>query len=296
MARIDAHQHYWDITQVFPVDRLPWFMGQLTYGWKEAGLTSLNRSYLPVELEPQLASKEISRTILINVIHSPGETEWLLKLAQNTESIAGVVGWVNLAQPAQLVQRDLESLSGASKLVGLRHLAQFETDEEWLLRPDVIAGLTILQQRGLPFDLLLTPEQLKVVPQLSEKLPDLDMVINHLAKPYIKDRKLKPWADDMRLAAQNPRVFCKLSGMITEADHKLWTPDDLTPYVETVLEAFGPNRVMYGSDWPVCTLAGSYDQVYEALLYNLRKVLGRLDEKTEQAIFHDSAAHFYRLN
>lgn len=294
MERIDAHQHYWDIDQVFPVDGMPWFLGAVTYGWRPAGLAALDRSLLPLDLEPALAAKGIAGTILVNAIHSLGETRWMLDLARRHRSIEGVVGWVNLAQPAELVAQDLDQFALDATLVGIRHLAQFEPDERWHLRPDVLAGLRVLAQRGVPYDLLLKPSQLGHVPELSEKLPDLNMVVDHLAKPDIKHGTLEPWARDIRRAARNPRLFCKLSGMITEADHQRWTPADLTPYVETVLEAFGTDRVMYGSDWPVCTLAASYDRVYDALLDNLRRILGDLDGETERAIFRDNALRFYR--
>lgn len=295
METIDAHQHYWDNRRVFPVNGYPWFLGAVSYGWKQAGLDVLDRSFLPDDLAPQIAAHGVTRTVLINVLHSAAETEWMLSLADAHPSIAGVVGWINLAQPVELVARDLERVRSHPKLVGIRHLAQFEPDEEWLLRSDVLAGFAVLEKAGVPYDLLLKPSQLRCVPVLSEKLPDLYMVIDHLAKPDIKNRVLAPWAQDIHLAAQNPRVFCKLSGMITEADHQRWTPDDLVPYVATVLEAFGTDQVMYGSDWPVCTLAGSYDRAFSACVYTLEKVVGGLSQEVERAIFRENAIRFYKL-
>jgi L-fuconolactonase len=296
IARIDAHQHYWDIDQVFPVDSLPWFLGAVSYGWKQAGLDQLNHSRLPDDLEPQAAAAGVRHTVLVNAIHSLGETEWMLKLAQARPSIAGVVGWINLAQPTERVRLDLARFLDHSKLVGIRHLAQFEPEESWLLRPDVLAGLSVLQAAKVPYDLLLKPSQLELVPNLAEQLPDLDLVIDHLAKPNIRDDARQPWATHLRSAAQNPRVWCKLSGMITEADHQRWQPSDLTFYIETALNAFGIERVMFGSDWPVCTLAGSYQQVCDALAQSLTEIMGQLDETAERLIFHDNAARFYRLS
>jgi L-fuconolactonase len=293
LPRIDAHQHYWDVASTFPAGEGTWFLGAVSYPWKYAELPELDRSFLPEELEPQLAEAGIGRTILVNVLHSPAETRWMLDLAGSHPSVAGVVGWLNLAQPVELVAADLDALRQDAKLVGIRHLTQFEPDARWLLRPDVISGLKVLERAGVPFDLLLTPAQLAAVPELSHRLPDLAMVIDHLAKPQIRDRVREPWASQIRAAAENPRLHCKLSGLVTEADLERWTPDDLPPYVEVVVEAFGPGRLMYGSDWPVCTLAASYRQVYESLAYSLAKLSVNLEEEAGRAIFCENAARFY---
>jgi L-fuconolactonase len=172
---------------------------------------------------------------------------------------------------------------------------QFDQEEHWLLRPDVIESLRMLSAAGLAYELLLHPAQLPDVPRLSERVPDLNLVIDHLAKPKIKDGILEPWASDMRAAAQNPRLFCKLSGMVTEADPQHWQRRDLRPYVETVLDAFGVERVMFGSDWPVCTLAASYGRVYEALAQNLSDILGGMPDEVDAAVFGGNAARFYKL-
>ncbi len=295
MDKIDAHQHYWDMTKKFRYEPYPEFMGMITYGWKEAGLDSLDRSFLPKDLEPQMAAVGCTRSILVNAINVPDETAWMLDLADYHDSIAGVVGWVDLTRPVEQVASSLEALRTHPKLVGIRHLSQFEPDDDWLLRPNVVAGLGVLARMDVPYDLLINPVQLSRVPRLSEQCPDLNMVIDHLAKPYIKRGALEPWARDMQAAAANPRLYCKLSGMITEADAQNWKNDDLVPYVEVVLKAFGVERVMYGSDWPVATLAGSYAQVHDALRYCLERILGTMSETVEQAIFHNNAARFYSL-
>lgn len=296
MDKIDAHQHYWDMTQKFRYEPYPEFLGMITYGWTEAGLPALDRSFLPEDLEPQMAAVGCTRSILVNAINVPGETDWMLKLADRHDSIAGVVGWIDLTQPVELVASNLESLRQHPKLVGIRHLAQFEPDDAWLVRPDVVEGLNTLARMRVPYDLLVNPVQLACVPQLSEDCPDLDMVIDHLAKPYIKRGEREPWSHGIQAAAANPRMYCKLSGMITEADAQNWKNDDLVPYVEVVLKAFGIERVMYGSDWPVATLAGSYAQVYNALMYCLERLLGTVSDTVERAVFHDNAARFYHLN
>jgi L-fuconolactonase len=276
-AIIDAHQHYWEV-------------GRFDYGWDRQGLPALDRDFLPADLEPQLEAAHVARTILVQVLHTADETEWMLALAGAHSSIAGVVGWVDLTQDPETVAGDLEALRRDPRLVGIRHLVHEEADDDWLVRDDVLRGLSVLEAMDVPFDLLLRPRHLAHVPTLSARLPRLRMVIDHIAKPEIAQRRREPWRSDMLAAAANPNVWCKLSGMITEADLASWIPADLAPYVEATLEAFGPERLMYGSDWPVCTLAGSYDRVIGAL----RSVLGDADASVESLIFAESAVRFYR--
>jgi L-fuconolactonase len=277
--RIDAHQHYWD-TNAFD------------YGWARAGLPALERPFLPAELGPQLARAGIDRTVVVQVLHTLDETWWLLDLARSTPSIAGVVGWIDLQAPADEVETNLEALRREPNLVGIRHLVHEERDDEWLARPAVIHGLGVLERHDVPYDLLLRPRHLHHLPHLSERLPRLRMVIDHIAKPLIREGRMEPWAADFRAAAANPNVWCKLSGMITEADHAAWSPEDLAPYVEVALDAFGVERLMFGSDWPVCTLAGTYGQVVGAL----RTVLGSIDPEVEARLFGGSAARFYGID
>ena len=272
-----------------------WVVGAVTYPWKQLGLEPLDHSFLPADLEPQMAALGVSRSVLENALNNVGETRWMLELAAAHHSIAGVVGWLDLTLPPDWVEAALADLASNPKLVSLRHLVEFEPDDDWLLRPQVIAGLRVLKRRNMAYDLLLKPRHLKCVLALSEQVPGLRMVIDHLAKPDIKNGALNPWRADLAAAAQNPRLFCKLSGMVTEADHAGWKPDDFVPFVEAALRAFGVERLMFGSDWPVCTLAGSYEQVHSAVHYALRQILGSLDEATERALFRDNAIRFYRL-
>ena len=278
MPIIDAHQHYWKVDQ-------------FDYGWTRQGVPSLDRDYLPDELEPQLERNGVEGTVLVQVLHTERETRWMLDLARNHPSIAGVVGWVDLTQPTDAIARRLEALRRDPRLVGIRHLVHEEADVDWLRRADVVRGLAVLEAQDVPFDLLLRPPHLRHVPWLSERLPRLRMVIDHIAKPRIRDRAMQPWAAEIEAAAANPNVWCKVSGMITEADHRTWTAEDLAPYVATTMRAFGPDRLMFGSDWPVCTLAGSYDRVLAAL----RQVLGGGDRATESRIFDGSVRAFYGL-
>lgn len=278
MLVVDAHQHYWDVSR-------------FDYGWTRQGLPLLDREYGPAELEPQLAAAGVVRSVAVQVLHDPGETRWLLGLAHVHQSIAGVVGWVDLEQDPEEVSKALEDLRTDPKLVGIRHLVHEEPDTDWLMRPRVLDGLAVLERAGVPFDLLLRPQHLRHVPRLSERLPALRMVVDHLAKPLIKNRVTEPWARELRDAAANPNVLCKVSGLVTEADHRRWRPADLAPFVEGAMESFGPARVMYGSDWPVCTLAASYADVVGAL----RDVLGDADPSVEAQLFGHNAVSFYGL-
>jgi L-fuconolactonase len=296
MPIIDAHQHYWQLGKMFREREQHWFMGGVTYAWREAGLDALNHDFMPADLEPQLALIGCERTVLVQVLNNLDETRWYLSLAQQRASIAGVVGWVDLTQPTETLTSTLNDLRRTDQLCGIRHLVEFEPDDDWLLRFDALNGLRVLATLGISYDLLLRPHHLSRVPALSEKLPELPMVIDHLAKPDIKQHISEPWRTNLQRAATNPRLYCKLSGMITEADVNAWKPAHLAPYVEATLQAFGVERVMYGSDWPVCTLAGTHAQTHHALREALQQVLGGLDAQIEQAIFHDNAARFYRLH
>ena len=293
--RLDAHQHYWDPARTFPASGETWSLGGLSYAWQQAGLIELDRAFLPAELEPQLCDAGIDQSILVNVLNSAGETQWMLELAAAHDSIAGVVGWVDLRQAPEVIDAELSALTQDSKLVGIRHLGEFESDPRWLLRDDVIAGLEVLERRGLPFDLLLSVDQLELVPALSERLPRLPMVIDHLAKPLIRQGVYEPWRSHLHAAASNPLVHCKLSGMVTEADRQSWQTNDLVPYVEAGLEAFGSQRVMYGSDWPVCTLAATYAQVHRNLLDCLEQVAGGREPLDEAGILANNAVEFYGI-
>lgn len=291
---VDAHQHYWDPKQTFPLDG-SWFFGAVGYPWRQVGLPQLDRAFLPEDLGGLIESARVAKTVAVQAIHGSGETEWLLRLAEQHENIAGVVGWLDLRQPSELVERDLTHINHP-RLVGIRHMAQFESDKRWLLRSEVVGGLQVLARAGMAFDLLITPDQLTHVPELSDAVPDLDMVIDHLAKPPIRTRALEPWASRLRLAASNPRLYCKLSGMVTEADHAKWQVGDLLPYIEVALEAFGPDRLIFGSDWPVCMLAGSYQQVYDALSDSLDALLGPQARTARHGIYCTNAVRFYHLD
>lgn len=275
--RIDSHQHFWK------ADR-----GD--YHWMSPAAPVLCRDYLPADLQPSLKKNKIDKTILVQAAQTVAETDFLLELAGQNDFIAGVIGWLDLDSPQ--FARELEMYAKKPKFLGIRPMLQDLPDDEWILRPRVIEALKLVAERELPFEFLTYTRHLPHVLTVLETVPGLRAVLDHVSKPEIKNRKLEPWRSLMARVAKHPNLYCKLSGMITEADHKTWIPDDLRPYVEHVLDCFGVDRVMFGSDWPVCLLAGSYDQVAAALQ---AVVQPRLDKQGELAVFGENAARFYKL-
>ena len=274
--RIDSHQHYWDV-------------GRLDYPWMPPGPSVLRRNYLPEDLEPVLADRHFDGTVVVQANVVMEETWWLLDLAARHESIRGVVAWVDLTDPA--LGATLDQCRRHAKFKGVRHIVHDEPDLRWLLREDVVRGLNELARRGIPYDLLLRPPHLTLMPELADRVPGLRMVIDHIAKPLIAARETEPWARDMEIAARIPGMHCKLSGMITEADHTQWKPGDLRPYVQHVLKLFGPDRLMFGSDWPVCKLAGSWKQALAAFT----QACGPLPQTEREKILGGTAMRFYQL-
>lgn len=275
---IDAHQHFWQLSQPFD------------YQWLDTpGLEPIRRDFLPADLAPRLEAAGVQRSVFVQTQHNVAENRWVLGLAEQHDFIAGVVGWVDLA--SESCEAQLLEFKDHPKFVGVRHVTQDEPDDDFIVRPDVVRGLKVLERHGVPFDLLFYVKHLKHAAPLAEMLPELPLVIDHLAKPRIKEGVTAGWREDLQAAARHPNVYCKLSGMVTEADWQQWQPADLRPYVETALEAFGPARCMFGSDWPVCELAASYQQVHDAL----REITGQLGAGELQQIFGGTASRFYGL-
>ena len=273
---IDSHQHFWQV-------------GRFDYPWMSADNQTLYRDYVPADLEPLLKDCGVRRTVLVQASNSLAETRWLLELAERHEFIAGVVGWVDLTS-AQVVEQ-VAAFSTHPKFKGVRHLVESEPSDDWLARADVLRGLDALAAQGVAYDLLVHTRHLRHVLTVAERCPNLPLVIDHLAKPPIAAGEITEWSREMKAVAQIPGIHCKLSGLVTEADHARWTQADLTPYVECALEWFGPARLMIGSDWPVCLLASSYDTALDAY----QELLAGLNEHERQAILADNAARFYRL-
>jgi L-fuconolactonase len=274
--RIDAHQHFWDLAR-------------LDYPWMPPGESVLRKNYLPEDLAPILDANRFDGTVVVQANVVIEETWWLLDLAAQYELIRGVVAWVDLTDAE--IGHTLDRCQRHPKLKGVRHLVHDEPDNQWLLRHDVISGLRELARRNIPFDLLLRPPHLPFIPKLAEQVPDLRMVIDHIAKPLIATHEIEPWARDMENVSKIPGMHCKLSGMVTEADHKTWKPDDLRPYVQHVLSLFAPDRLMFGSDWPVCLLAGSWKQVLAAFT----QACGPIPSEQRELILGETATRFYAL-
>jgi len=274
--RIDAHQHYWDPAAI-------------DYFWMPKDHPILSRAYAPPDLEPILERNNFDGSVVVQAAHDPREAAWMLDLADQHPSILGVVAWADLT--AATLPHTLDTLQSRPKFKGIRHLVQDEPDVNWLLRDDVIAGLRELARRGIPYDILVKPPQLHVVEPLVDKVPDLPVVIDHIAKPYIADGIFDGWAQQMEAIAKIPHVHVKLSGMITEAKHDSWKMEDLQPYIQHVYRLFGATRLMFGSDWPVCTLAGSWKQVLAAFT----QALGPIDKELREQLMGGTAARFYRL-
>lgn len=275
--RIDCHQHFWKASRG-------------DYHWMGPAVPALCRDYLPPDLQPLLKKNKIDKTILVQAAQTTAETDFLLELAVQYNFIAGVIGWLDMDSPD--FPRQLEVYSKKPKFLGIRPMLQDLPDDDWILRPRVIDALKWIADRDMPFEFLTYPRHLPHVLTVLDTVPGLRAVVDHVSKPEIKNRRLDPWRSLMSRVAEHPNVYCKLSGMITEADFKTWTPDDLRPYVEHVLSCFGVGRVMFGSDWPVCLLAGSYDQVAAALQAVVKP---HLDKSGEAALFGENAARFYQL-
>ncbi|MFI6851046.1 amidohydrolase family protein [Streptomyces sp. NPDC050416] len=275
MTVVDAHHHVWDLS----VRDQDWI----------AEDSPLRGDFTMGDLAPEARAAGVERTVLVQTVTVAEETPEFLALADEHELIAGVVGWTDLTRPdvADELAR-LRELPGGRYLKGIRHQVQGEPDPEWLLRPDVRRGLNAVADAGLVYDLVVLPHQLPACTKAAVSLPHLTFVLDHLGKPPITSGTLEPWASGLHTLAALPNTVCKLSGMVTEADIASWTIDDLRPYADAVLEAFGPDRLMFGSDWPVCTLAASYGEVLDTA----RRLTGPSDHAE---IFGATATRVYDL-
>ncbi|MFG2569362.1 amidohydrolase family protein [Streptomyces sp. NPDC048567] len=277
---VDAHHHVWDLA----VRDQDWITGE--------ALAPLRRDFTLEDLEPEARAAGVSATVLVQTVTVAGETPEFLALADRSELVAGVVGWTDLTAPdiADTLAA-LRELPGGDRLVGLRHQVQSEPDPEWLLRPDVLRGLAAVADAGLVHDLVILPHQLPAATRAAAALPGLVLVLDHAGKPPVATGRIRPWADDLRAFAALPNTVCKLSGLVTEADWDTWTPDGLRPYAETVIDAFGPGRLMFGSDWPVCRLAATYTEVLDTA----RALIQDLSEDERAAVLATTAERVYGL-
>ena len=272
---IDSHQHFWQV-------------GRFDYPWMSSDLGVLYRDYLPAELAPILESNGVEKTVLVQASNSVAESRWLLNLADENSFIAGVVGWVDLMSPE--IDAQLDELTHP-KFKGVRHLVESEPNDDWLIQPAVLSGLRRLSTYGLSYDLLVHTRHLKHVPQVAESCPELALVIDHLAKPPIAKNEMHEWSRAFKPLASYSNIHCKLSGLVTEANWSSWQTDDLRPFVEVAVESFGVDRLMFGSDYPVCLLASTYDRVLDSF----QEILKSLSDTDREKIFSRNAAKFYRL-
>lgn len=274
--KIDSHQHFWR----YDAARDAWITEEMAV---------LKRDFLPEQLAAEYAANGIDASVAVQADQSENETNFLLDLAKKDDRIAGVVGWVDLLSPR--VAERLEHFSHFAKLRGFRHIAQAEKDDRFLAREDFVKGVAQLRRFGFTYDILVYAKQLPAAIELVARLPEQHFVIDHLAKPGIKAKRTVPWAAQMTEIAQNKNVFCKVSGLVTEADWRKWKPEDFKPYLDVVFDAFGADRLMFGSDWPVCLLAASYRQVKQLI----EGYVKGFSEANKEKIFGGNAARFYGL-
>jgi L-fuconolactonase len=275
--RVDAHQHFWYYS---PAD----------YAWIDGNMASLRRDFLPNDLKPLLASTGFDASIAAQARQSTEETRWLLQLAAEYEFVKGVVGWLDLRSPELMAQ--LEQFASDPRLVGVRHVIQDEPDDQFMLRPEFRRGIARLAEYDLTYDLLLHPRHLPVAVKLVQEFPNQPFVLDHIAKPCIADGVIEPWDRDIRELARYANVSCKVSGMVTEACWNNWKAQDFRPYLDVVFNAFGTERLMIGSDWPVCTLSSNY----AATLGLVKDYIAQLSADEQGRVLGGNCARFYGIH
>jgi len=276
--RIDAHQHFWS----YNMDE---------YGWIGDNMALLKRDFLPPDLKSELVNAGFDGSVAVQARQTIEETRWLLQLSEKFDFIKGVVGWVDLRSEDNL-RRQLDEFCKSEKFAGVRHVVHDEPEDNFMLHDEFLKGISILKEYDLTYDLLLFPKHLPVARVVVEMFPGQKFVIDHLSKPLIKNHILDPWAEDIMAIAEFRNVYCKLSGMVTEADWERWKPDDFHPYLDVVFNAFGTDRVMAGSDWPVCLAAGSYKDVIAIIV----KYIAGFPMEVQEQILGSNCSEFYNLN
>ncbi len=273
--RIDAHQHFW-------------VYNPQVYAWIDESMAKLRRDFLPADLKPELDRAGFQGGVAVQARQSLEETNWLLKLATESPLILGVVGWFDLRSPQ--LRSELEALAPHPKLVGVRYIVQSEPDDNFLLRPEFLRGVSMLEEFDLAYDILIYDKQLPAAAKFVRRFPRQRFVLDHLAKPPIRSQKLHPWTQGIQNLTAHPNVSCKLSGLVAEAHWHNWKPDALEPYLDVALESFGPDRLMIGSDWPVCTVAASCSTAVDAVKQFLDLRTGKVRER----VLGSNAQQFYK--
>ncbi len=274
--RIDSHQHFWKYNTA-------------THGWISDTMSIIRNDFLPEHLKPILMQNNIQGCVAVEAHQSEKETEFLLKCAEEHTFIKGVVGWVDLR--SDRVEERLEHYAKNPFLKGIRHLVQ-EEGEGFMLGAAFQNGISKLNYYGLTYDILIFPHQIKEATALVTKFPEQAFVLDHLAKPYIKAKEIENWQSDIEILAQNKNMLCKISGMVTEADWRNWSEADFNPYLDVIFECFGAERIMFGSDWPVCKLAGEYNQVLQIV----ENYISKFSKEEQKKIMGENAINFYNLN
>lgn len=273
---IDSHQHFWKFDPIRD-------------SWIDDSMSAIRRDFSPADLKPILDRNGIDACVVVQVDQSETDTDFLLSLAAENDFIKGVVGWVDLRSPD--VEDRLGYYSSFKKLKGFRHVLQGEADRALMLKPGFMSGIKALEKHSFTYDILIFPDQLKYACEFVKALPNQQFVIDHIAKPYIKRKEIDEWAKDMKAAAAFENVSCKVSGMVTEADWANWQPEDFTPYLDVVFEAFGIDRLLFGSDWPVCNIAGGYDKMISIV----KNYTAQLSRAEQTAFFGNNAIKCYKI-
>lgn len=276
MLRIDSHQHFWKYDPVRD-------------SWITDAMAVIKKDFLPFDLKPVLKENGFEGCVTVQSDQSEAENEFQLNNAELYDFIKGVVGWADLSSPC--VEERLEYYSQFEKMKGFRHVLQGEKDRAYMLQPSFMKGVGLLKKYSFTYDILIFPDQLKYTTDFVKAFPDQPFVIDHIAKPGIKDKKIEEWKKDIEKIASYENVYCKISGMITEADWKKWKKEEIYPYIDTVIEAFGIDRVMFGSDWPVCLVAGSYEKVAGMA----RDYIASFSKNEKDLFFGGNAIKFYHL-
>jgi L-fuconolactonase len=273
---IDSHHHFWKYSRE-------------EYPWIGEGQDVLKQDFLPADLKKEIDAAKVDGVLSVQARQSLEETRWLLELAGKNDFIRGVVGWVPLV--SETVEKDLDQFAGEKKFKGVRHVLQDEKDPGFMLNPNFFRGIRKLKKFNLVYDILIYQGQLPAVWPLVGDFPEHVFVLDHIAKPRIRQKEIDTWRNNIHVVAKHENVYCKLSGMATEADHGGWSAADLRPYVEVVLEAFGPKRLMFGSDWPVCLLAVTYQK----WVATVREFVAKLSEAERERVMGGTAVEAYKL-
>ena len=276
MLQIDAHQHFWK----FDPARDSWITDEMGV---------IRRDFAPSDLDPFLRDNQFDGSIVVQCTQSEEENEFLLAMADENDFIKGVVGWIDLQNDK--IEERLAYYASSQKMKGFRHVLQSEEDRRFMMRPSFMNGISKLESFGFTYDILIYADQLKYIPGFVKAFPNQKFVIDHIAKPRIRNHEIKEWKEELKAVAKYEHVYCKISGMVTEADWMNWKQADFIPYLDVVVESFGPNRIMFGSDWPVCLVAASYGEVVEIV----KEFFSSFSEAEQELFFGENANRFYNL-